>query len=83
MFYVTDAVTKNRVAISPTHVVAVFKIPEVDAQGNKQEMAGHTGINLVNGSIVCQEEDYAVVAEINNSQGVVTWNEGNLELDKA
>ena len=68
MFYVTDAITKNRVAISPTHVVAVFKIPEVDAQGNKQEMAGHTGINLVNGSIVCEEEDYAVVAEINNSK---------------
>ena len=68
MFYVTDAVTKNRVAISPTHVVAVFKIPDVDAQGNKPEMAGHTGINLVNGSIVCEEEDYAVVAEINNSK---------------
>lgn len=68
MFYVTDAITKNRVAISPTHVVAVFKIPEVDTQGNKSEMAGFTGINLVNGSIVCEEEDYAVVAEINNSK---------------
>ena len=68
MFYVTDAVTKNRVAISPIHVVAVFKIPEVDAQGNKSEMAGYTGINLINGSIVCEEDDYAVVAEVNNSK---------------
>jgi hypothetical protein len=68
MFYVTDAVSKNRVAINPAHIVAVFKIPEVDTQGNKQDMAGHTGINLVNGSIVCEEEDYAVVAEINNAK---------------
>ena len=68
MFYVTDAVTKNRVAINPAHVVAVFKIPEVDSEGNKQAMFGHTGINLVNGSIVCEEEDYAIVAEINNSK---------------
>ena len=68
MFYVTDALTKNRVAINPSHVVAVFKIPELDSSGNKQDMAGMTGINLVNGSIVCEEEDYAVVAEINNSK---------------
>ena len=61
MFYVTDAVTKNRVAINPTHVVAVFKIPE-------GEHADKTGVNLVNGSIICEEEDYAVVAEINNSK---------------
>jgi hypothetical protein len=68
MFYVTDAVTKNRVAINPAHVVAVFKIPEVDGQGIKSEMAGYTGINLINGSIVCEEDDYAVVAEVNNSK---------------
>jgi len=68
MFYVTDAVTKNRVAINSAHVVAVFKIPEVDGQGNKSEMAGYTGINLINGSIVCEEDDYAVVAEVNNSK---------------
>ena len=61
MFYVTDAVTKNRVAINPSHVVAVFKIPE-------GEHADKTGVNLVNGSIICEEEDYAVVAEINNSK---------------
>ena len=59
MIYVTDAVTKNRVAINPEHVVAVFKIPE-------GEHANLTGINLVNGSIVCEEDDYAIVAEINN-----------------
>jgi hypothetical protein len=61
MIYITDAVTKNRVAINPAHVVAIFKIPE-------GEQAGNTGINLVNGSIVCEEEDYAIVAEINNSK---------------
>lgn len=61
MFYVTDAVTLNRVAINPTHVVAVFKIV-----GGEHE--GRTGVNLVNGSIVCLEEDYAVVAEINNAK---------------
>jgi hypothetical protein len=59
MFYVTDAVTANRVAINPAHVVAVFKIPE-------GEQAGKTGVNLVNGSIVCTEEDYEIVAMINN-----------------
>lgn len=59
MFYVTDAVTKNRVAINPSHVVAVFKIPE-------GEHADKTGVNLVNGSIVCEEDDYVIVAEINN-----------------
>ena len=61
MFYVTDAVTKNRVALNPTHIVAVFKIPT-------GEQSGKTGINLVNGSIVCEEEDYAIVADINNSE---------------
>jgi hypothetical protein len=61
MIYVTDAVTKNRVAINPAHVVAVFKLPE-------GEHADKTGVNLVNGSIVCEEEDYAIVAEINNSK---------------
>jgi len=66
MFYVTDAVTKNRVAINGKHVVAVFKIPEFDAQGNKQELSGQTGVNLVNGSIVCEEEDYSIVADVNN-----------------
>ena len=60
MIYVTDAVTKNSVAINPKHVVAVFKIPEGDH-------AGKTGVNMVNSSIVCEEEDYAIVAEINNS----------------
>ena len=61
MFYVTDAVTKNRVAINPAHVVAVFKIPE-------GEHVDKTGVNLVNGSIICEEEDYSIVAEINNSK---------------
>ena len=61
MFYVTDAVTLNRVALNPSHVVAVFKIVE-------GEQSGKTGINLVNGSIICLEEDYAVVAEINNAK---------------
>jgi hypothetical protein len=61
MFYVTDAITLNRVALSPDHIVAVFKIVE-------GEQSGKTGINLVNGSIVCLEEDYAIVAEIKNSK---------------
>jgi hypothetical protein len=61
MFYVTDAVTKNRVAINGKHVVAIFKIPE-------GEHAGKTGVNLVNGSIICEEEDYAIVADINNEK---------------
>ena len=59
MFYVTDAVTKNRVALNSKHVVAVFKIPE-------GEHAGKTGINMVNSSIICEEEDYVVVADIDN-----------------
>jgi len=59
MIYVTDAMTKNRVAINPAHIVAIFKI-------NDGEQAGNTGVNLVNGNIVCVEEDYEIVGLINN-----------------
>jgi hypothetical protein len=57
MIYVTDAISKNRVAINTAHVVAVFKIPD-------GEQAGKTGVNLVNGSIICDEEDYEIVGLI-------------------
>ena len=60
-FYVTDIINKNRVAINPSHVVAVFKLQE-------GEHTDRTAINLINGSIICEEEDYAIVAEINNNK---------------
>lgn len=56
--YVTDANTKKKVAINSKHVVAVFEIPD-------GEHAGLTGINLINGSIVVEENDYDVVALFN------------------
>ena len=60
MIYVTDIVNNNnKVAISTSQIVAVFKI--VDGE-NK----GKTCVNLTNGHIFTEEEDYAIVAEINN-----------------
>jgi hypothetical protein len=57
MITVTDAVTKNSVFLNASHVVAVFEIPEGEHQGK-------TGITLVNGSIVCEEELLIIVNEI-------------------
>jgi hypothetical protein len=62
MIIVTDAVTKNTVFIAPQHVVAVFEIPEGDH-------AGKTGVNLINGSIVCEEDMLTIKSAVANSSG--------------
>lgn len=58
MITVTDAVTKNKVYLNPAHIVAVFDIPEGEHQGK-------TGVNLVNGSIVCEETPLSIAQSIN------------------
>ena len=62
MITVTDAVTKNTVFLGKQHVVAVFEIPEGEHQGK-------TGVNLVNGSIVCEEDIMSIVNEVRASGG--------------
>jgi hypothetical protein len=59
MFSVTDAVTKNEVYIAPQHVVAVFEIVE-------GEHAGKTGVNLINGNIICTEEPLYIAEQVYN-----------------
>lgn len=60
MIYVTDTLNKdNKVAISTSQIVAVYKIIDGDN-------AGKTCVNLVNGHIFTEEEDYDIVAQINN-----------------
>ena len=54
MIPVTDTVTKNTVFIAADKVVAVFLIPEGDH-------AGKTGINMVNSSIVADEDMMIIV----------------------
>jgi hypothetical protein len=59
MIWVTDSMTKNRVAINPTYVVAVFRIPETtEAQ---KEYVGKTAINMTNSTIVVDEPELEVV----------------------
>jgi hypothetical protein len=59
MIYITDIVNNNKVAISTDHIVAVYKIPD-------GENAGKTCVNLTSGHIFTSEEDYDIVAQINN-----------------
>jgi hypothetical protein len=58
MITITDSVTKKTVFILADKVVAVFEIPE-------GEHAGKTGINMVNSSIVVDEDILEVVGRIN------------------
>lgn len=60
MITVTDAVTKNSVFLNTNHVVAVFEIPE-------GEHKGKTGVNLINGSIVCEEDMMIIVNEVRST----------------
>lgn len=54
MILVTDAITKNGVFLAKEHIVAVFQILE-------GEQTGKTGINLINGSIVCDDDVMTIV----------------------
>ena len=58
MIWVTDALNSNKVAINPTYVVAVFKIPE------GIDNAGKTAINLTTGSIVVDESELDIVGQM-------------------
>jgi hypothetical protein len=57
MITVTDAVTKSKVYLNPQQIVAVFEIPEGEHESK-------TGVNLVNGSIVCEETTLEVAQSI-------------------
>jgi hypothetical protein len=62
MILVTDAVTKKAVFIAAQHIVAVFEIPEGDH-------AGKTGVNLINGSIVCEEDMLTIRSSVESEKG--------------
>ena len=57
MIIITDSVTKKSIFISADKVVAVFEIPE-------GEHAGKTGINMVNSSVVVDEDILEIVSRI-------------------
>lgn len=60
MIYLTDIMNNNkRIAINTDHIVAVHK-------GNEGESEGKTVVNLTNGHLFTAEEDYEIVALINN-----------------
>lgn len=59
MIYVTDIVNNNKVAINTRNVIAIFKI--IDG-----EHIGKTCVTLTSGHIYTAEEDYDLVAQINN-----------------
>jgi hypothetical protein len=59
MIYITDAVNDNKVALNTNNIVAVYKIPD-------GENAGKTCVTLSSGHIFAEEEDYEIVAMINN-----------------
>ena len=57
MIWVTDVETKNKVALNPKHIVAVFI-------AHDGPHVGKTAINLVMGQLVVEESDFDVVASI-------------------
>lgn len=61
LHYVTDATNGQKVAINDNFVIAVFKATD-------GPHVGKTVINLNSGQIVVEEEDYQVVAMINNGE---------------
>ena len=62
MIYVTDATTKKKVAVNSQYVTVVFEIVE-------GENTGKTAVGLINGTIVVDEADYDVVAQLNVDKG--------------
>ena len=59
MMWLTDSITKNKVAINPEYIVVVFRIPE-NTQ-SQPEYIGKTAVNLTTGSIVVEESEFEVV----------------------
>lgn len=62
MIYVTDSTTKKKVAVNSAYVTVVFEIVE-------GENVGKTAVGLINGTIVVDEADYDVVAQLNVEKG--------------
>jgi hypothetical protein len=58
MIWLTDAINKNKVAINPDYVVAIFKVPE------GVDHAGKTAVNLTTGSIIVEEDELDVVGKM-------------------
>ena len=53
LVYFTDAVTKEKIAINPTYVTAVFVVKEGEHEGK-------TVISLTNGTLVVEESQIDV-----------------------
>lgn len=61
MIWLTDAVTKNKIAVNPKYIVAVFLAPEDAPEG----AGGKTVISLTNGTVIVEENDMTVVSMTN------------------
>ncbi len=61
MIYVTESVNNNRIALNTNSIIAVYKIPDGENQGK-------TCVTLSSGHIFAEEEDYEIVALINNGE---------------
>jgi hypothetical protein len=61
MIWLTDAVTKNQIAINPKYVVAVFRAPEDAPEG----AGGKTVISLTNGTVIVDDSELDVVSRVN------------------
>jgi hypothetical protein len=57
MIWLTDAKSKQKIAINPKHVVAVFVASE-------SEFVGKTVVGLINGQVVVDETDIEVVGQL-------------------
>lgn len=66
MLWLTDALTKNKIAINPKYVVAVF----VTTEDTTQAPIGKTVISLTNGTIIVDENDLDVVGRITSGDNV-------------
>lgn len=61
----TDAKTKNPIAVNPSHVVAVFIVPNTpDETGAFNPDANKTVIGVLNGNILVDESFVEVVGQL-------------------
>lgn len=62
MIWVTDAINRQKVAINPQYVVAVFKVPS--GPDVVESTVGKTAVNLTTGSIIIEESDLDFVGQM-------------------
>ena len=58
MIWLTDALSKAKIAVNPEYVVAVFKLTDGEHEGK-------TNVILLNSNILIEEDDIDVVGQLN------------------